>query len=117
MEITKEQLLKAYREMRTIREFEERIHVEFATGDIPGFVHLYAGEEAVAVGGLPLAISLSWSSGKRPKVAHCGWSKTFSRLPPMRRPWPPARLTYSSAMRSVFTISAEGHLSLGINTL
>ena len=50
MEITKEQLLKAYREMRTIREFEERIHVEFATGEIPGFVHLYAGEEAVAVG-------------------------------------------------------------------
>ena len=50
MEITKEQLLKAYREMRTIREFEERLHVEFATGDIPGFVHLYAGQEAVAVG-------------------------------------------------------------------
>ena len=50
MEITKEQLLKAYRGMRTIREFEERIHVEFATGDIPGFVHLYAGEEAIAVG-------------------------------------------------------------------
>ena len=36
--------------MKTIREFEERIHVEFETGDIPGFVHLYAGEEAVATG-------------------------------------------------------------------
>jgi pyruvate dehydrogenase E1 component alpha subunit len=36
--------------MRTIREFEERVHVEFATGDIPGFVHLYAGEEASATG-------------------------------------------------------------------
>ncbi|MDN5796891.1 MAG: thiamine pyrophosphate-dependent dehydrogenase E1 component subunit alpha [Intrasporangium sp.] len=34
--------------MRTIREFEERVHEEFATGDIPGFVHLYAGEEASA---------------------------------------------------------------------
>ncbi|MEC9453492.1 MAG: thiamine pyrophosphate-dependent dehydrogenase E1 component subunit alpha, partial [Pseudomonadota bacterium] len=34
----------------TIREFEERLHVEFATGDIPGFVHLYAGEEASATG-------------------------------------------------------------------
>jgi pyruvate dehydrogenase E1 component alpha subunit len=33
-----------------IREFEERIHVEFATGEIPGFVHLYAGEEAIATG-------------------------------------------------------------------
>ena len=34
--------------MRTIREFEERLHVDFAKGDIPGFVHLYAGEEASA---------------------------------------------------------------------
>src|SRR3954453_14001253 len=49
-ELTKEQLLEAYRVMRTIREFEERLHTEFATGDIPGFVHLYAGEEAIAAG-------------------------------------------------------------------
>jgi len=45
-----EQLLHAYRVMRTIRAFEERLHVEFATGEIPGFVHLYAGEEASAAG-------------------------------------------------------------------
>jgi pyruvate dehydrogenase E1 component alpha subunit len=43
-------LLEAYRIMRTIREFETRVHVEFATGEIPGFVHLYAGEEASATG-------------------------------------------------------------------
>src|SRR5438874_12570954 len=43
-------LLKAYRTMRTIRDFEERLHAEFATGEIPGFVHLYAGEEASATG-------------------------------------------------------------------
>ncbi|MFC7306538.1 thiamine pyrophosphate-dependent dehydrogenase E1 component subunit alpha [Streptomyces monticola] len=43
-------LLRAYRTMRTIRAFEERLHTEFATGDIPGFVHLYAGEEASATG-------------------------------------------------------------------
>jgi acetoin:2,6-dichlorophenolindophenol oxidoreductase subunit alpha len=49
-ELSKEQLLDAYRVMRTIREFEERLHVEFATGEIPGFVHLYAGEEAIAAG-------------------------------------------------------------------
>jgi len=49
-ELTRERLLEAYRVMRTIREFEERLHQEFATGDIPGFVHLYAGEEAVAAG-------------------------------------------------------------------
>src|ERR671924_1198050 len=49
-DVTKEQVLEAYRVMRTIREFEERLHTEFATGDIPGFVHLYAGEEAIAAG-------------------------------------------------------------------
>src|ERR687885_1119618 len=48
--LSKEQLLDAYRTMRTIREFEERLHIEFATGEIPGFVHLYAGEEAIAAG-------------------------------------------------------------------
>ena len=41
--LTREQLLSAYRTMRAIREFEERVHAEFATGEIPGFVHLYAG--------------------------------------------------------------------------
>jgi len=49
-ELTKDELLEAYRVMRTIREFEERLHTEFATGEIPGFVHLYAGEEAIAAG-------------------------------------------------------------------
>ncbi|HYS32409.1 MAG TPA: thiamine pyrophosphate-dependent dehydrogenase E1 component subunit alpha [Streptosporangiaceae bacterium] len=48
--LTRQQLLSVYRTMRSIREFEERVHAEFATGEIPGFVHLYAGEEASAVG-------------------------------------------------------------------
>lgn len=49
-QLTADQLLHAYQVMRTIRIFEERLHVEFATGEIPGFVHLYAGEEASAAG-------------------------------------------------------------------
>ncbi|TCP54036.1 pyruvate dehydrogenase E1 component alpha subunit [Tamaricihabitans halophyticus] len=49
-ELNAEGLLDAYRTMRTIRVFEERVHDEFATGEIPGFVHLYAGEEASATG-------------------------------------------------------------------
>ncbi|NOZ42134.1 MAG: thiamine pyrophosphate-dependent dehydrogenase E1 component subunit alpha [Alphaproteobacteria bacterium] len=44
-----DQLLLAYRKMRTIREFEDRMHLEFTRGDVPGFVHLYAGQEASAV--------------------------------------------------------------------
>jgi pyruvate dehydrogenase E1 component alpha subunit len=43
-------LRSAYKVMRTIREFEERLHAEYATGDIPGALHLYAGQEAVATG-------------------------------------------------------------------
>ena len=50
MQLNHELALRAYRIITTIREFEERIHIEFQTGDIPGFVHLYAGEEAVATG-------------------------------------------------------------------
>lgn len=50
MQLSREQLLESYRQMRTIREFEDRVHDEFATGNIPGFVHLYAGEEASAAG-------------------------------------------------------------------
>ena len=50
MQLSREHLLAAYRTMRTIRDFEERVHAEFASGDIPGFVHLYAGEEASAAG-------------------------------------------------------------------
>ncbi|SMG53583.1 thiamine pyrophosphate-dependent dehydrogenase E1 component subunit alpha [Paraburkholderia susongensis] len=48
--LDKETLLSVYRKMRTIRDFEERLHVDFGRGDIPGFVHLYAGEEAAGVG-------------------------------------------------------------------
>ena len=50
MTLERQDLLYAYRTMKTIRVFEERLHEEFATGEIPGFVHLYAGEEACAVG-------------------------------------------------------------------
>jgi len=45
MDLTRSNLLEAYRVMTLIRAFEERLHLEFATGEIPGFVHLYAGEE------------------------------------------------------------------------
>jgi pyruvate dehydrogenase E1 component alpha subunit len=48
--LSRDALLRAYRQMKTIREFEERLHVEIQTGEIPGFTHLYAGQEAVAVG-------------------------------------------------------------------
>jgi pyruvate dehydrogenase E1 component alpha subunit len=50
VQLSREDLQKAYRAMATIRRFEERVQEEFSKGGIPGFVHLYAGEEACAVG-------------------------------------------------------------------
>jgi len=43
-------LKEFYRRMLLIRKFEYRVKDLFVEGKIPGFVHLYAGEEAVAVG-------------------------------------------------------------------
>jgi acetoin:2,6-dichlorophenolindophenol oxidoreductase subunit alpha len=50
MELDQDKALWIYDRMVTIRAFEERVAKLFADGQIPGFVHLYAGEEAVAVG-------------------------------------------------------------------
>ncbi len=50
MTMTTDLLLSAYRQMAMIRAFEERVNLEMGTGEIPGAVHLYAGQEASAVG-------------------------------------------------------------------
>lgn len=50
MQLSREALLQAYRQMKTIRMFEDRLHDEIALGEIAGFTHLYAGQEACAVG-------------------------------------------------------------------
>jgi len=50
MELNKEDLITMLKTMTRIRVFEERVSKEFAAGKIPGFVHLYIGEEAVATG-------------------------------------------------------------------
>ncbi len=50
MSLSKQDLLRAYRNMKTIREFEERAHAEIMNGQIAGFTHLYTGQEANAVG-------------------------------------------------------------------
>ena len=65
--LSRDALLKCYRTMRTIREFEERLHVDFGRGDIPGFVHLYAGEEASAT-----AIMAHLGDGDRIASTHRG---------------------------------------------
>src|SRR5215831_12744040 len=46
------QLFELYRRMVLIRQFEEKTAEMYARGKITGFCHLYAGEEAVAVGAI-----------------------------------------------------------------
>ncbi len=43
MQLTGEQLVKAYRSMCVIRKFGERMHKDFTTRQIPGLVRFYAG--------------------------------------------------------------------------
>ncbi|MCG2293947.1 thiamine pyrophosphate-dependent dehydrogenase E1 component subunit alpha [Staphylococcus epidermidis] len=50
MKMEKEQARWIYKTMNEIRFFEEKVHKIFSDGRIPGFVHLYVGEEAVATG-------------------------------------------------------------------
>jgi len=50
MDIPKEKLEFMYDRMVRIRLFENRVKDLFAAGEMPGFVHLYLGQEAVAAG-------------------------------------------------------------------
>lgn len=48
--VDKQQLMEFYRQMALIRRFEDMCAEKYAEGKIGGFLHLYVGEEAVAVG-------------------------------------------------------------------
>jgi len=50
MSESKEQLTYMYRKMLEIRFFEEKVYELYGQNLVPGTIHLYAGEEAVAVG-------------------------------------------------------------------
>ena len=50
MQLNRDELKRAWRTMLTIRAFEERVEKEFADGTIPGFAHVYLGQEASGTG-------------------------------------------------------------------
>ena len=50
--LEKAQLLGFYRQMALIRVFEEECGRQYMQGNIRGFLHLYIGEEAIAVGSI-----------------------------------------------------------------
>ena len=45
-----DRLRQLYREMLLIRRFEEMVEEQFRAGELPGFLHVAIGQEAVAVG-------------------------------------------------------------------
>ena len=48
--LSQERLRQLYREMLLIRHFEEKVEEQFRAGELPGFLHVAIGQEAVAVG-------------------------------------------------------------------
>ena len=50
--LEKSRLMDFYRQMLLIRVFEERCAEQYTLGKIRGFLHLYIGEEAIAVGSI-----------------------------------------------------------------
>lgn len=50
MDLSTTLALSLYRTMKELREFELKAYEVFRSGRMPGFIHLYVGEEAVATG-------------------------------------------------------------------
>ena len=58
--LSKAQLTDLYRQMGLIRIFEEECQRQYMQGNIAGFLHLYIGEEAIAVGALSALRPQDW---------------------------------------------------------
>lgn len=71
MQLDRSTMLDAYRRMATIRGFEERVGADSVAGSIPGFVHLYAGEEAAAVGVCLHLTDDDWIGSTHRGHGHC----------------------------------------------
>lgn len=60
-----QRLLSLYRTMTLIRQVEQALIKLFADGEVPGFIHLSIGQEAIAAG---IAIC---GAGQRGSLAFC----------------------------------------------
>jgi len=69
--ISKEKLLWAYERMKLIRTFEDKAAKLFAEGKMPGFVHLYAGEEAIGVGWMSHLTDKDYITSTHRGHGHC----------------------------------------------
>ena len=71
MQLTRDRLLDAYRKMRMIRGFEEKLQELVLAGKMAGFLHLYAGEEAVAAGVCAHLDARDWVASTHRGHGHC----------------------------------------------
>jgi pyruvate dehydrogenase E1 component alpha subunit len=60
---TTEQLLDMYERMLLIRRVEKQLSADFKAGQLPGAVHLYVGQEAIAVGMCEHLSDTDWITG------------------------------------------------------
>ena len=78
---TREHQLRLLHEMLRIRRFEEKCAELYSAGKIRGFLHLYIGEEAVAVG----AMQALRPAGRRrrdvPRARSCAGARHFDGSP------------------------------------
>src|SRR6201993_1114394 len=65
------ELLELYRRMILIRQFEDKVAEMYTRGKITGFCHLYAGEEAVAVGAISALYDKDYVVSTYREHGHC----------------------------------------------
>ena len=63
--LSDERLHELFREMLLIRRFEEKVEERFRAGELPGFLHVAIGQEAVASG---VCAALAFQFRKQPRV-------------------------------------------------
>jgi len=71
MNLTQEELRAAYRKLRMIRAFEEKLNELVTAGKMGGFLHLYIGEEAVAAGVCSHLGARDWVASTHRGHGHC----------------------------------------------
>jgi len=71
LEMTKETILWIYERMSLIRNLEERVVDGVMKGKIPGFAHVYEGEEAIAVGACARLTDRDYITSTHRGHGHC----------------------------------------------
>jgi TPP-dependent pyruvate/acetoin dehydrogenase alpha subunit len=85
--IDNEQLMRMFRRMVMIRQFEENANDLYTRALMPGITHLYSGEEAIAVGVCEALRSDDYITSTHPQNARAtaAWRSASSVMAPSAR--------------------------------